>query len=43
MRDKAGRSSLRSRLAWFALLYLGGLFAAFAVAAMLHILLRAHL
>jgi hypothetical protein len=33
MKDASERSSLRSRLGWFALLYLGGVLAVFAVAA----------
>jgi hypothetical protein len=37
------RSSLRSRLAWFALLYLGGVLAVFILAAALHVLLSAQL
>jgi hypothetical protein len=37
------RSSLRSRLGWFAMLYLGGVLAAFTLAAVLHVLLRAQL
>jgi hypothetical protein len=37
------RSSLRSRLAWFALLYLGGVLAVFMLAAALHVLLSAQL
>jgi hypothetical protein len=37
------RSSLRSRLAWFALLYLGGVLAVFILAAALHGLLGAQL
>jgi hypothetical protein len=42
---KAGSepSSLCSRLGWFALLYLGGVLAAFVLAASLHLLLRARL
>jgi hypothetical protein len=34
------RSSLRSRLGWFAVLYLGGVLAALMLAAALHVLLR---
>jgi hypothetical protein len=41
MKDASERSSLRSRLGWFALLYLGGVLAVFAVAAALHVLLHA--
>jgi hypothetical protein len=37
------RSSLRSRLAWFALLYLGGVLAVFVLAAALRLLLSAQL
>jgi hypothetical protein len=37
------RSSLRSRLSWFAVLYVGGVLAAFLLAAALHVLLRARL
>jgi hypothetical protein len=37
------RSSLRSRLAWFALLYLGGVLAVFMFAAALRLLLSAQL
>jgi hypothetical protein len=42
---KAGpeRSSLRSRLGWFAVLYLGGVLAVFLVAAAIHVLLRAQI
>jgi hypothetical protein len=43
MKDVPGRSSLRSRLGWFAVLYLGGVLAAFMLAAVLHLLLRAQL
>jgi len=43
MKDVPERSSLRSRLGWFAVLYLGGVLAAFLLAAVLHLLLRAHL
>jgi hypothetical protein len=43
MKDLSERSSLRSRLGWFALLYLGGVLAVFALAAVLHVLLRAQL
>jgi hypothetical protein len=41
MEDGAERPSLRSRLGWFALLYLGGVLAVFALAAAFHVLLRA--
>jgi hypothetical protein len=41
--SRAQRSSLRSRLGWFAMLYLGGVLAAFVLAAVLHALLRAQL
>jgi len=34
---------LRSRLGWFALLYIGGVLAAFLLAAVLHLLLNARL
>lgn len=40
MKDVSERSSLRSRLGWFGLLYLVGLLAVFALAAALHVLLR---
>jgi hypothetical protein len=43
MKDMRERSSLRSRLGWFAMLYLGGVLAAFMLAAALHALLRAQL
>jgi len=36
-------SSLRSRLGWFAVLYLGGVLAVVMLAAGLHVLLRAQL
>ena len=35
--------SLRSRLGWFALLYVGGVLAAVVLAAVLHVLLKAQL
>ena len=41
MKDVPERSSLRSRLGWFTMLYLGGVLAVFTVAAALHWLLRA--
>jgi hypothetical protein len=37
------RSSLRSRLGWFAMLYLGGVLAVVMLAAALHVLLSAQL
>jgi len=43
MKDVPQRSSLRSRLSWFAMLYLGGVLAAFTLAAALHALLRMQL
>jgi hypothetical protein len=43
MKDASERSSLRSRLGWFVLLYLGGVLAVFVLAAALHVLLRAQL
>jgi hypothetical protein len=43
MKQVPERSSLRSRLGWFAVLYLGGVLAAFTVAAALHMLLSARL
>jgi hypothetical protein len=43
MKGVRERSSLRSRLGWFAMLYLGGVLAAFMLAAVLHLLLRAQL
>jgi hypothetical protein len=43
MKSVQERSSLRSRLGWFAMLYLGGVLAAFMLAAALHLLLRARL
>jgi hypothetical protein len=43
MKDVQERPSLRSRLGWFAVLYLGGVLAAFIVAAALHMLLYARL
>ena len=41
MKDVPGRSSLRSRIGWFALLYLGGVLAVAMLAAALHVLLAA--
>jgi hypothetical protein len=43
MKDVPERSSLRSRLGWFALLYLAGVLAVFMSAAALRVLLRAQL
>ena len=43
MNDLPERSSLRSRIGWFALLYLGGVLATFLLAAALHVLLRAQI
>jgi hypothetical protein len=43
MKDVSERSSLRSRLGWFALLYLGGVLAVFVLAGALHVLIRAQL
>jgi hypothetical protein len=43
MKDVRERSSLRSRLGWFAVLYLVGVLATFMLAAVLHWLLRAQL
>jgi hypothetical protein len=43
MKSVPERSSLRSRLGWFAMLYVGGVLAAFMLAAALHLLLRAQL
>jgi hypothetical protein len=43
MKDVPERSSLRSRLGWFAVLYLGGVLAVFILAAVLHVLLSARL
>ena len=41
MKNAPERSSLRSRLGWFAMLYVGGVLAAFILAAALHVLLSA--
>jgi len=41
MENVPKRSSLRSRLGWFAVLYFGGVLAAFMVAAAFHLLLSA--
>jgi hypothetical protein len=43
MKDLPERSSLRSRLGWFAVLYLGGVLAVFMLAAALHALLSTQL
>jgi hypothetical protein len=43
MKDVPERSSLRSRLGWFAMLYLGGVLAVFVLAATLHVLLSTQL
>jgi hypothetical protein len=43
MKDAPERTSLRSRVGWFAVLYLGGVLAAFMLAAVLHVLLRTRL
>jgi hypothetical protein len=43
MKDVPERSSLRSRLGWFAMLYLGGVLAVVMFAAALHALLSAQL
>ncbi|MDB6015067.1 MAG: hypothetical protein JWL65_7317 [Gammaproteobacteria bacterium] len=43
MKEVSKISSLRSRLGWFALLYLGGVLAVFVLAAALHMLIRARL
>ena len=43
MKDVSEPSSLRSRLGWFALLYLGGVLAVFVLAGALHVLIRAQL
>jgi hypothetical protein len=43
MKDLPERSSLRSRLGWFAVLYLGGVLAVFLLAAAFHLLLRARI
>jgi len=43
MKDVSERASLRSRLGWFALLYLGGVLVVFVLAAAFHVLLRAQL
>ena len=43
MKDLPERSSLRSRLGWFAMLYLGGVLAVCIFAAALHMLLSTQL
>jgi hypothetical protein len=43
MKDVSERSSLRSQLSWFAVLYLGGVLAVFVLAAAFHVLLRVQL
>lgn len=43
MKDVPERSSMRSQVGWFAVLYVGGVLGAFMLAAVLHVLLRAHL
>jgi hypothetical protein len=43
MKDASGRSSLRSRLGWFALLYLGGVLAVFVLAEALGVLINGQL
>jgi hypothetical protein len=43
MKDLPERSSLRSRIGWFAVLYLGGVLATLLLAAALHMLLRAQI
>jgi hypothetical protein len=43
MKDVPERSSLRSRIGWFAALYLGGVLAMFLLAAALHLLIRARI
>ena len=43
MKNMPERSSLGSRLGWFAVLYLGGVLAAFMLAAAFHVLLNAQL
>jgi len=41
MKRPPEQSSLRSRLGWFAMLYVGGVLAVLVLAAILHMLLRA--
>ena len=43
MKELPERSSLRSRIGWFAALYIGGVLATFMLAAALHMLLRARI
>ena len=43
MKDVPERSTMRSRVGWFAVLYVGGVLAAFMLAAALHVLLSAQL
>jgi hypothetical protein len=43
MKEVPARPSLRSRIGWFALLYLGGVLAVALLAALLHMLLGAQL
>jgi hypothetical protein len=43
MKDVPERSSLRSRLGWFAMLYLGGVLAVVMLAAAFHMLLSTQL
>jgi hypothetical protein len=43
MKDVPDCSSLRSRIGWFAVLYVGGVLATFMLAAALHVLLSAQL
>jgi hypothetical protein len=43
MKHTPDRSSLRSRLGWFAVLYLGGVLAMFLLAAAFHLLLKARI
>ncbi|MFZ1906358.1 MAG: hypothetical protein WAU56_13320 [Steroidobacteraceae bacterium] len=43
MKDAPGRSSLRSRLGWFVMLYVGGVLVAFLLAAAFYVLLNAQL
>jgi hypothetical protein len=43
MKEVSERSSLRSRLGWFALLYLGSVLAVFVLAEAIHFLLRGQL
>lgn len=43
MKSVPERPSLRSRLGWFAILYVGGVLAALTIAVVVHALLRAQL